>query len=71
MRNDMSCVIYDQSRYTLESAKVASQAQALLYDKHDVTNSTAAIAFILDSLAPAFTEKSWKKAIASISFGWS
>jgi hypothetical protein len=56
MRNEMSCVIYDHSRYTLESAKVASKTQAFLYDKHDVTNNTAAVAFLLDSLAPALAE---------------
>ena len=56
MRNEMSCVIYDHSRYTLESAKMASEAQTLLYDKHDDTNDDAAIAFLLDSLAPALAE---------------
>ena len=61
----MSCVIYDHSRYTLESVKVASEAPAFFYDKHNVTNNTAAVAFLLDSLAPGLVaeiiSKSWKK----------
>jgi hypothetical protein len=52
LRNEMSCVIYDHSRYTLESARMASGVQMALYDKYDNTNNTAAIAFLLDSLSP-------------------
>jgi hypothetical protein len=56
MRNEMSCVIYDHSRYTLDSARTASLIQVAKYDKYDVTNNTAAIAFLLDSLSPALAE---------------
>jgi hypothetical protein len=56
MQNEMSCVIYDHSRYTLDSARTASLAQVALYDKYDITNNTAAIAFLLDSLSPALGE---------------
>ena len=56
MRKEMSCVIYDHSRYTLESAKTASEVQVKMYDKYDISNNTAAIAFLLDSLSPALAE---------------
>jgi hypothetical protein len=56
MRKEMSCVIYDHSRYTLDSARTDSLVQVALYDKYDVTNNTAAIAFLLDSLSPALAE---------------
>ena len=56
MRNEMPCVIYNYSRYTLDSVKAASVIQAALYDKYDVTNNKAAIAFLLDSLSPALLE---------------
>ena len=52
----MPCVIYNYSRYTLDSVKAASVIQAALYDKYDVTNNKAAIAFLLDSLSPALLE---------------
>jgi hypothetical protein len=61
MRNKMSCVIYDHLRYTLDSARTASKTQANLYDKHNVTNNTAAVAFLLDSLAPALSETTLEK----------
>jgi hypothetical protein len=51
LRNEMSCVIYNHSRYTLESAWMASRVQPTLYDKSDNTNNTAAITFLLDSLS--------------------
>jgi hypothetical protein len=53
MRKTMSCVIYDHSRYTLESVRKSSVTQAAKYDKYDATNNTAAVAFLLDSLSPA------------------
>ena len=56
MRNDMSCVIYDHSRYTLESVREASKLQVTKYDKYDTSNNTAAVAFLLDSLSPALGE---------------
>jgi transposase InsO family protein len=56
MRKEMSCVIYDHSRYTLDSVREASVTQAALYDKYDTTNNTAAIAFLLDSLTPVLRE---------------
>jgi hypothetical protein len=56
MRKGMSCVIYDHSRYTLDSAREASIVQTALYDKYDIANNTAAVAFLLDSLAPALGE---------------
>jgi hypothetical protein len=56
MRKEMSCVIYDHSRYTLDSVREDSLAQAKLYDKYDKTNNTAAIAFLLDSLTPVLRE---------------
>jgi hypothetical protein len=58
MWKDMSCVICDHSWCTLDSAREASivQIAALQQDKHDVTNNTAAVAFLLDSLAPALGE---------------
>jgi hypothetical protein len=56
MRNAMSCVIYDHSRYTLDSARTASKTQADSYDKYDITNNTAAVAFLLDSLATDLAE---------------
>jgi hypothetical protein len=56
MRKDMSCVIYDHSRYTLDSTREARIVQTALYDKYDITNNTAAVAFLLDSLAPALGE---------------
>jgi hypothetical protein len=61
MRKEMSCVIYDHSRYTLDSARTASLKQVKSYDKYDVTNNTAAIAFLLDSLSPALAETISKK----------
>jgi hypothetical protein len=56
MRKQMSCVICDHSRHPLESAREASAIQVGLYDKYDVTNNTASVAFLLDSLAPALGE---------------
>jgi hypothetical protein len=56
MRKQMSCVIHDHSRCALESAREASAIQVGLHDKYDVTNNTAAVAFPLDSLAPALGE---------------
>jgi hypothetical protein len=61
MRQEMSCVIYDHSRYTLDSVRTASLAQVALYDKYDITNNTAAIAFLLDSLLPSLAETISKK----------
>jgi hypothetical protein len=55
-QKEMPCVIYDHSRYTLDSAREASNTQAALYDKYDITNNTAAVAFLLDSLTPALGE---------------
>jgi hypothetical protein len=52
LRNEMSCVSYDHSRCTLESARVASSIQLALHDKYDNTNNTAAIAFLIDLLSP-------------------
>jgi hypothetical protein len=49
LRNEMSCIIYDHSRYTLESARMASSIQLAL---HDNTNNTAAITFLLGLLSP-------------------
>ena len=68
MRNEMSCVIYDHLRYTNDSAKAASVTQAALYDKYDVTNNRAAVAFLLDSLSPALSETISKKLEESDSF---
>jgi hypothetical protein len=51
LMNEMLCVIYDHSRYTLDSARTASGLQLALYDKYDNTNNTAAVAFLLDSLS--------------------
>ncbi len=48
MRQDMSCVIYDHSRYTLDSVREASKIQVAKYDKYDTSNNTAAVAFLLD-----------------------
>jgi hypothetical protein len=56
MRQEMSSVIYDHSRYTLDSARNDSLIQVAKYDKYDVTNNTAAVAFLLDSLSPALGE---------------
>jgi hypothetical protein len=56
VRKDMPCVICDHSQHTLDSAREASIVQTALCDKHDVTNNTAAVAFLLDSLAPALGE---------------
>ena len=43
------------SRCTLDSAGTASKNhQAGLHDKRSVTSNAAAVAFLLDSLAPAF-----------------
>ncbi len=56
MRKEMSSVIYDHSRYTLDSAREASLIQVALCDKYDVTNNKAAVAFLLDSLTPALGE---------------
>jgi hypothetical protein len=68
MRKDMSCVIYDHSRYTLDSARTDSIIQVALYDKYDITNNTAAIAFLLDSLSPALAETISEKLEDSDSF---
>ena len=68
MRNEMLCVIYDHLRYTLESANAASVEQAALYDKYDVTNNIAAVAFLLDSLSPALFETISEKLEESDSF---
>jgi hypothetical protein len=37
-------------------ARTASKTQAALYDKYDITNNTAAVTFLLDSLAPVLAE---------------
>jgi hypothetical protein len=68
MRNEMSCVIHDHSRSTLDSARTASLVQVALYDKYDVTNDSAAIAFLLDSLSPALGEIMWEKLEETDSF---
>jgi hypothetical protein len=68
MRKAMSCVIYDHSRHTLDSAKEASATQVALHDKHDVTNNTAPVAFLLDSLAPALGENTSEKLEETDSF---
>jgi hypothetical protein len=51
MRKAMSCVVYDHSRFTLEPARKASVIQVAKYDKYNVTNITAAVAFLRDSLS--------------------
>jgi hypothetical protein len=55
LHQEMSNVIYDHSRYTLDSARKLSAVQVALYDKYDKTNDTAATAFLLDSLSPALS----------------
>ena len=60
-RNEMSRVICDHSCCALDSAGVASEAQALQHDKHDFTNDAAAVAFLLDLLTPALAEITSKK----------
>jgi hypothetical protein len=42
--------------YTPDSARTASRAQVASHDKYDITNNTAAIAFLLDSLSPVLGE---------------
>jgi hypothetical protein len=61
MWNQMLCVIYDHSHYTLDLARTASLAQVALNDKHDITNNTTAITFLLDSLFPVLGERSSEK----------
>ena len=68
MRNVMSCVIYDHSRYTLDSAKATSVVHAALYDKYAVTNNKAAVAFLLGSLSPALSKIIFKKLEEADSF---
>ena len=51
----MSCILYNHCRYTVESAKAATVEQAALYNKYNVTNNRAAVAFLLDSLSPALS----------------
>jgi len=53
----MSCVICCHLRCTLAlAAGATSKAQAFLHENYDVTNNAAAVAFLLDLLAPALTE---------------
>jgi hypothetical protein len=51
-RKEISCVICDHLRHTLDSANTDSETQADLHDKCNVTNNLAAVAFLLDSLTP-------------------
>ena len=64
----MSCVIYNHSCYTLNSARGVSKVQALLYDNNDVTKNKAALAFLLDPLDPALSETISEKLEKSNSF---
>jgi hypothetical protein len=68
LRNEMSCVIYDHSRYTLDSARTASGIQLALYDKYDNTNNIAAVAFLLDSLSSELNATITEKLVNSDSF---
>jgi hypothetical protein len=53
MRNEMSNVVHDHVKFTLESVRAASIIQMGLYDKYDHTNNDAAKAFLLDCLSSA------------------
>ena len=48
----MSRVICNHSRRTLDSAGAACEAQAPLHDKHNFADDAAAVAFLLDLIAP-------------------
>jgi hypothetical protein len=53
---DMTCVIKDHARYTVASAREASEDCAKMFDKYDASNNEAAIEFILGSLGPELTK---------------
>ena len=56
MRNEMSCVIYDHLHQTLNSARMPSEVQSYSYNKQNITNNMASVAFLLHLLASDLAE---------------
>jgi len=52
-KNEMSSVVTESARHTLERAKVLCKAQLKEYDEYDVSNDSAALDHLLASLDPA------------------
>ena len=53
----MTNVVKSHARYTVDTAKVLSQAQILKYDKYDRTNDVAAKAYLLASIEASLSNK--------------
>jgi hypothetical protein len=53
---DMTCVIKDHGRYTVASAREASESCVKKFDECNESNNEAAIEFILGSLGPELTK---------------
>ena len=64
----MTNVIKAHARYTVQSAKLLTETQVQLYDKHDRTNHMAARTFLLASLPTELSNKRTEKLDDSHSF---